>query len=406
MKTNFIHKTLSVLMMSAMLFTVSCEKKDKVDPQNPIDQGGTEPPIELGCQFFTQNPNTVLVNNPKAPIDYIVTCRLTIGDDVTIEPGVTIAFEADNGFWVNNNGSLKAVGTSDQPITFTGVNKERGSWGGIYFSSNNPKNEMNHTIFEYAGGRAVSSMSEQKGGVVIGSGASLKFQNNLVQHCKNWGLSLYYSANDETTIIENNTFNANERPLQVTMNFVGLVKGNNVFTNNTSNKAEILTQYAIAKTQTLHKLNVPYWIRGPFHFEIGFEGNLTIEPGTVIEMADEKNIVVKGSLIMNGTSSEKIIIRGVSAAPGSWGNIVYHSASPNNQINYTEIRHAGAKPNGYYLNKGAVSLGSNARLQIDNTHFQDIFSCLLFRSNPSVLTWGENITSNNVNVAGLENCEY
>src|SRR5690606_36606275 len=137
---------------------------------------------------------------------------------------------------------------------------------------------------------------------------------------KNWGLSLYYSANDATTTIENNTFKANEKPLQVSLNFVGLVKGDNKFIDNTANKAVISCQYAIAKTQTLHKLSVPYLVRGLFNFEIGQEGNLTLEPGTVIEMATDKNIVVKGSLKAFGTPSKKIIIRGETEAQGSWGN--------------------------------------------------------------------------------------
>lgn len=400
---NNFRNLFTVGILATGLFLGSC-KKDEIDP--PMPTTGTDPAITLNCNYFEQNPNAVLKDNPNAPVDYIVKCSsMNVPDDVTIEPGVTIAFETDAGFWVRADGSLHAVGTAEKPITFTGVNKERGSWGGVFYVSNNPKNEMNHTVFEYAGGKAVSWATEQKGGVVIGSGASLKFKNNLVQHCKNWGLSLYYSANDAATTIENNTFKENEKPLQVTMNFVGLVKGDNKFIDNTSNKAEISCQYAIDKTQTLHKLPVPYLVRGSFNFEIGNEGHLTIEPGTVIEMATDKRIIVRGSLKTVGTASERIIIRGETEAPGSWGNIVYHSSSPNNQIKYVDIKHAGASPNGYHMNRGAVALGSNSRLDIDNTHFEDIFSCIFYKVNPSVLTWGSDITSTNVNVAGLENCE-
>jgi len=30
---------------------------------------------------------------------------------------------------------------------------------------------------------------------------------------------------------------------------------------------------------------------------------------------------------------------------------------------------------------------------------------MLYQVNPSVLTWGSNITNSNINVAGLENCQ-
>jgi hypothetical protein len=409
-KANYLKKFYAVGIITAGLLFGACSTDDegltpdKEKEDDPIVQ--IDPPIVLDCQHFNKNPNTVLKDNPNAPIDYIVKCHLTIDDDVIIEPGVTIAFETDTGFWVHK-GSLNAVGTAEKPITFTGINKERGSWGGVFFASNNPKNEMNHTIYEYAGGKAVSWATNEVGGVVIGSGASLKFNNNLVQHCKNWGLSLYYSANDATTTIENNTFKANEKPLQVSLNFVGLVKGDNKFIDNTSNKAEISCQYAIAKTQTLHKLSVPYLVRGLFNFEIGKEGNLTIEPGTVIEMATDKNIVVKGSLKAVGTPSKKIIIRGETEAQGSWGNIVFNSGSPNNQINYVEIKHAGAKPTSYHLNKGAIAVNSSSRLDLNNTHFSNIFNCPIYKTdnNTSIITGMENITTHNINGAGLPDCQ-
>lgn len=407
MKMNNIFKVkriaLILIAIFGMMLSSACTSDDGPKVEEPIIQN--DPPIILACDHFTKNPNTLLKDNPHAAIDYIVTCKMSINDNVTIEPGVTIAFETDAGFWIRETGSLHAVGTTTKNITFTGVNKDRGSWGGIFFSSNNPKNEMNFTVLEYAGGKPVSGGTNEVGGIVIGKAASLKFKNNLVQHCKNWGLSLYYSANDATTTIENNTFKANEKPLQVSLNFVGLVKGDNKFIDNTSNKAEISCQYAIAKTQTLHKLPVPYLVRGLFNFDIGSEGNLTIEPGTVIEMATEKKIVVRGSLKAVGTAAEKIIIRGETAAPGSWGNIVFErTSSPNNQINYVEISHAGANPNSYHMNKGSIAI-ERSRLTIDNTYFKDIYSCILYQYNTNELTLGTNITTNNVNVAGLPGCE-
>src|SRR5690606_36704141 len=142
-----------------------------------------------------------------APVDYVVTCNGTsITNDVTIEPGVKIAFKSDASFWVREDGYLKAIGTTSQPITFTGVEQSMGYWGGIYFGSDDSKNEIKNALIEYGGGTASSWSSSEKGGVVIGSGASLKFSNNVVQYCQAWGLNLYYSANESQTSIDNNTF--------------------------------------------------------------------------------------------------------------------------------------------------------------------------------------------------------
>ncbi len=392
-------------LLALGLLVVGCsveEQATDAKEANPIE---VEPPIVLDCNYFSKNPDAVLRDNPNAPVDYVVTCHLNIENNVSIEPGVVIAFETDTGFWITREGSLQAIGTTDKPITFTGVDKKRGSWGGIFFATNDPKNEMTHTIIEYAGGKAISKATNEVGGIVIGAQSSLRFTNNLVQHCKGWGVSLYYTTNEAQTIIETNTFKENEKPLQLTMAYLGLLKGDNRFIDNSSNKVEVSSQLAISGTQTMSKLSVPYLVRGLFNFEVGKEGNLTIEKGTVIEMAADKRIVVKGSLKAVGTADEKIIIRGETAAAGSWGNIIYHNSSPNNQLKHVEILHAGGNPKAYHLYRGAVALDKNSRLSLEDTHFEGIFSCVLYQQQPSVLTGGERITYNNVNQAGLEDCK-
>lgn len=411
MKTTNIFKNLSgiAFLSTGLFFISSCSTDD--DSNNggdPILE--FDPPIVLACNYFSENPNAILEDNPNAPIDYIITCNgMSIPDDAVIKPGVTIAFESDASFWIRDEGSLNAVGTPDKPITFTGVDKEQGAWGGIFFASNDPKNEINHTIVEYSGGTASSWASSEKGGVVIGAGASLKFHNNTVQYCQGWGLNLFYSANTTNTIIENNTFKENEIPLQISSPFIGLVKGSNQFLNNTVNKVEVKCTYSLSGNQTMHKLSVPYSITNG-NGSFGIEGYLIIEPGTIIEVGDDKYINVTGSLKIVGTPSEKIIIKGATEAAGAWGNIRYYdTSSPNNQINYVEIKHAGAgvTPTDVHR-RGAVSLQYITRLDIDNTHFEDIYSCIINEINPSLsnLTVGSNITTTNVNVVGLESCSY
>lgn|SRR5690554_288494 len=414
MKTTNIFKNLFrvTFITTGMFFISSCSTDDDSNDGDPILE--VEPPIVLACNYFSENPNAILEDNPNAPVDYIVTCNgMSIPDDVTIKPGVTIAFESDASFWVKNEGSLNAVGTSDKPITFTGVDKERGAWGGIFFASNDPKNEMNHTVVEYSGGTASSWSTSEKGGVVIGAGASLKFHNNIVQHCQGWGLNLFYSANATNTIIENNTFKENEIPLQISSPFIGLVKGSNQFINNTVNKVEVKCEYPINDSQTIHKLLVPYSItNGTNDFRVGNNGSLVVEPGTIIEMGEGKDIYVWGSLKAVGTLSEKITIKGATESPGSWGRIVYEdTTSPANQIKDVIIKHAGEGANAtstHYYDRGAVVLIYNPRLLIEDTHFEDVLSCIISPSQHGVdnLTVGENITTTNVNTAGVENCSY
>ena len=91
---------------------------------------------------------------------------------LTIEPGVTVEFEADGQLYINEGASgtppsLIAVGTADNPILFTGVNKVSGAWKGIYFDSPSPINEIAHATIEYASNLA------QKGAIEVWAGTVL-----------------------------------------------------------------------------------------------------------------------------------------------------------------------------------------------------------------------------------------
>src|SRR5690554_4102335 len=413
MKTTNIFKNLFrvTFITTGMFFISSCSTDDDSNDGDLILE--VEPPIVLACNYFSENPNAILEDNPNAPVDYIVTCNgMSIPDDVTIKPGVTIAFESDASFWVQGEGSLNAVGTPDKPITFSGVDKAMGSWGGIFFASNDPKNEIKYAVVEYGGGAPSSWATNEKAGVVIGSGASLKFSENLVQHCKAWGISLYYSANEAQTTIEKNTFVQNEVPIRIIAPMIDVLKGDNIFSENQVNKIEVRTGYALSGNKTLRKAAVPYLVTqsSGSSFRIG-DGNLVIEPGVRLEMTSGTGFEVanEGSLKMVGTSTEKIMITGADEVPGAWGNIRYSSTnSSNNQIQHVIIKHAGqgANPTSYIGSKGAIYIGYQASLQLSDVHFEDIMSCVLFTDQHGIgnVQLGTNITSTNTNIVGLEDC--
>lgn len=410
MKTNNLQFQAGIL--AAALIFASCRTGGEPTPEPPT---GSDPAITLACNYFSENPNAILVDNPDAPVDYIVTCNgMSIPDDVVIEPGVTIAFETDASFWIREDGSLKAVGTADKPITFTGVDKSRGAWGGIFFESNDPKNEMKYTVVEYAGGAAPSWGSSQKGGVVVGANASLKLEYSTIQHCDVFGYNLFYNATVANTTISNNTFKNNEVPMQIAYPVVGLVAGSNQFLENTTNKVQVYNSYQVGNAQILRRLNVPYsFLNGVSKtFTIGKEGKLTIEPGTIMEMGTDVNLYNYGSLIMKGTSANKIIVRGNVATPGGWGCITFDDTnSPENSIEYVEILHAGNKATAtstHYSEKGAIVTIYDPTVTIDNVDFKDIKSCIISPSHhgTSNLTVGTSITKTNVNTAGISECAY
>ncbi len=81
---------------------------------------------------------------------------------LTIEPGVVMEFDASTKLSIEElGGGIKAVGTTADPIIFTGVNKIQNGWIGIYFNSAHPANEIAFSEFHYSGKTTGSTDSKR-----------------------------------------------------------------------------------------------------------------------------------------------------------------------------------------------------------------------------------------------------
>ncbi|WP_176955860.1 right-handed parallel beta-helix repeat-containing protein [Catalinimonas alkaloidigena] len=117
------------------------------------------------------------------------------GDDLqlgaatlTLEPGVTIEFENGTGIQIGESdaSSLVAVGSVIAPITFTGVNKVAGSWGGLEFRfTKSPQNRIQNAVIEYAGS------AKWPGAIYMWSNPALSVTNTTFRHI---GTCVFYDA--------------------------------------------------------------------------------------------------------------------------------------------------------------------------------------------------------------------
>lgn len=119
--------------------------------------GGTYVGNETDAIFVISDQITGQHNWTNLGIPYRIANRLVViaGGELTIQPGVTLEFEDDGELNVDEGASgsppsLIAVGTEQNPITFTGVNKVLGAWKGIYFDTPSPLNEIGFANISYA----------------------------------------------------------------------------------------------------------------------------------------------------------------------------------------------------------------------------------------------------------------
>ncbi|MFH1288062.1 MAG: NosD domain-containing protein [bacterium] len=128
-------------------------------------------------------------------------------------PGVTDDVHIIQGGGIKVEGKIVAVGTADNPIVFTGMEKSPGGWGNIYLSYSQD-NIFTYCIFEYANFAIHSHFSSltishslfenNNEGCRLGFSEGL-IKNNIFRLNKSRGINFKAGKND----IKNNSITAN-----------------------------------------------------------------------------------------------------------------------------------------------------------------------------------------------------
>ncbi|KAA3440288.1 PKD domain-containing protein [Rufibacter hautae] len=270
--------------------------------------------------------------------DYIVTNLLQVKARLTVKPGVIIEFDADKGLEILGQGSLIANGTPSQTITFTGKQKVRGFWKGIFVGSNA---EMHLVEVTYGGSSAQREIEVKANVGVWGdhiSGASLKATNCSFNNANGYGLAVLGSLG----AFYNNSFNDNSKlPLYIVASQIHTLDTESRY--NGADKgigiAGIVPQYITNVTWPLMKDGTNYVAVG----DLTMEGSVAIAPGVTIEFMKGAGMYVRemGSLKAIGTAAKKITFTGRAKVKGSWRGIVFRSMNQTSEFAYTEVSYGG-----------------------------------------------------------------
>jgi hypothetical protein len=127
----------------------------------------------------------------RTQLPFLLKTSIEINSAVVVSPGTSVLIGAGQRLVVQASGSLSAIGTPTERITFSGTSPTKGSWGYILFQgTNNVANNFQNVDISYGGGDASWDAS-----VYLYQGARLRIGNSSITNSQRWGLINYANAN-------------------------------------------------------------------------------------------------------------------------------------------------------------------------------------------------------------------
>jgi hypothetical protein len=336
-----------------------CKKDGNNDP---VDTS----PIILDCDYFESD--RVLEDDPNRPVDYIVTCAAKVTGDVVINAGVVIEFEDDAGLNVSS-GSLNVKGTASNKVVFTGIEKIKGYWRGIFFLSESINNKLDHAVVSYAGGNKFNSNNDR--GNVICYQCKLSMTNTELSNGMEHGFNATYTSTD-ILAFDNNVITSNDKyPVISKTNLGHHYNGSNDYSGNGMDYILLEGGQPIGDDYTWESTNVPFLIDG--NLKIGDGESLTLEAGAEIlfDVDSEIDVSDGGYFASLGEASNMVTLSGMLEQPGAWLGIINLSSDPRNEIDFTEISYAGGGQHNSNGDLGTIVVWSNAYQKVTNTIIRD-----------------------------------
>ncbi len=293
------------------------------------------------CGAISTNTTWSLINSPYD----VCTGGVTVGPTatLTIEPGVTVQFENAAGNKLNVSGSLSAVGTVTQPITFTGVVATPGSWGGI--SATNTVTspalvDLSYVTLEYGG------VNLSFGAQLYVDQAVVTMTNSLIRNGVSHGVYVAYN-NPQVNILDT-SFTGNARnAVQLNQPKSDILMSGLSASGNGVNGVFIAGATTMNGNRRWASTGIPYVIDAPVILVAG--DVLSIDPGNELQFTGNGKLDILGEFKAIGLPTAPITLTGQIKTPGSWAGLDVHGAVVDQaiaQLDYVTVEYGGSSTEG------------------------------------------------------------
>lgn len=345
---------------------------------------------------------------PTLDAPYFMDGYFYINTNLQLSAGTTLLFSVNGGLNISNGGSLKALGTAEQPITFTAKNSDGNTWKGIQYTfSNSANNQLDHVVVEYGSGSGTNGEANL---IVFGNSPNqISVKNSIFRNGLNYGVS--FDTGTSIVAFSNNTITGNRLPIKLPAALVDKLENHaiysgNSFLGNTEDIVDVLTDTLdSAAGLRWPNIGVDYRASGNLYID----GQVLIEPGITLAMAAGSYIWVSSSGVLVAEGTAELPIRITSSSiysllggkPGDWAGIQFVN-STGNSFNHVTVEYGGGT--GLNASANVVAYGNNtgSGLSVQNSTIQHSAGYGIWLSQESVLL--SNIaSSNSYNNNGLAN---
>ena len=309
-------------------------------------------------------------------------CRLTLSPGVTLKfaEGTRMMISDDRWVWNSthyNGGELYAVGTEDQPVTFTSMNGEVGGWNGLVFHDYSDRWEgqlsnLKHCVFENGNEYNLHLSNTLQPSVIedcvfrnsVAKGIYMYNSYDTIRDCtfeNNADYGLYYNNAHYVGVLENLTFIGNLDDGVAT-------EGGDITDDRVWNEFDDDATYYI-----LGNINV---------LRPGGVCRLTLSPGVTLKFAEGTRMMISddrwvwnsthyngGELYAVGTEDQPVTFTSMNGEVGGWNGLVFHDYSDRWEGQLSNLKHC------------VFENGNEYNLLISSTNQPAVEHCRLVHSN-------------------------